>query len=109
MLRQIVIQLAGLILSVGPLLLLIFRLLKNGWKNTFQARHRPMPAILEDSKYGLHGFVEGYAKVQLHYVEKGDQTKPLMLFLHGFPEFWFSWRFQLAHFSSDYWYCFMND
>jgi pimeloyl-ACP methyl ester carboxylesterase len=50
------------------------------------------------------GYVAGSGGVQLHYVEKGDRTKPLMLFLHGFPEFWYSWRFQLAHFSSDYWY-----
>jgi len=42
----------------------------------------------------------------MHYVEsgKGDGTKPLMVFLHGFPEFWFSWRYQLKHFSRDFWY-----
>ena len=39
----------------------------------------------------------------MHYVEKGDKTKPLMLFVHGFPEFWYSWRFQLNEFSKDYW------
>lgn len=31
--------------------------------------------------------------VQLHYVEAG--TGPLVLLLHGFPEFWYSWRFQI--------------
>jgi len=39
----------------------------------------------------------------MHYVEKGDQSKPLMLLVHGFPEFWYSWRFQLNEFSNDYW------
>src|SRR5262245_49789113 len=40
---------------------------------------------------------EGYAQVgdvELHYVEAGDG--PLVLLLHGFPEFWFGWRRQIA-------------
>jgi pimeloyl-ACP methyl ester carboxylesterase len=40
---------------------------------------------------------EGYAKVgdqKLHYVEAGDG--PLIVLLHGFPEFWFGWRRQIA-------------
>ncbi len=40
---------------------------------------------------------EGYAEVgdvRLHYVEAGDG--PLVVLLHGFPEFWFSWRLQIA-------------
>lgn len=40
--------------------------------------------------------------IRIHYVEKGDSSKPLMLFVHGFPEFWYSWRFQLKEFSKDY-------
>ncbi len=31
--------------------------------------------------------------IRLHYVEAG--TGPLVLLLHGFPEFWYSWRHQL--------------
>jgi epoxide hydrolase 4 len=30
--------------------------------------------------------------VRLHYVEAG--SGPLVVLLHGFPEFWYSWRFQ---------------
>ena len=41
---------------------------------------------------------EGYADVgedvRLHYVEAGHG--PLVVLLHGFPEFWFSWRLQIA-------------
>ena len=40
---------------------------------------------------------EGYADVgdvNLHYVEAGDG--PLIVLLHGFPEFWFGWRLQIA-------------
>ena len=40
---------------------------------------------------------EGYAEVgdvSLHYVEAGEG--PLIVLLHGFPEFWFGWRLQIA-------------
>jgi epoxide hydrolase 4 len=40
---------------------------------------------------------EDYAQVgdvKLHYVEAGDG--PLVVLLHGFPEFWYGWREQIA-------------
>ena len=43
------------------------------------------------------GWTHGYATtngVRLHYVEQGEG--PLVLLLHGFPEHWYSWRFQIA-------------
>jgi len=39
---------------------------------------------------------EGYAEigdVTLHYVEAGEG--PLVVLLHGFPEFWYGWRLQI--------------
>jgi pimeloyl-ACP methyl ester carboxylesterase len=33
--------------------------------------------------------------VRLHYVEAGPSDGPLVVLLHGFPEFWYSWRRQL--------------
>jgi pimeloyl-ACP methyl ester carboxylesterase len=39
---------------------------------------------------------EGYAEVgdlSLHYLEAGEG--PLIVLLHGFPEFWFGWRLQI--------------
>ena len=38
--------------------------------------------------------------IRLHYVTQGDG--PLMLLLHGFPEFWYSWRHQIPEFAKDY-------
>lgn len=38
--------------------------------------------------------------VRLHYVTQGEGS--LMLFLHGFPEFWYSWRHQISEFAQDY-------
>ena len=37
---------------------------------------------------------------RLHYVSRGD-GKPI-LFLHGFPQFWFLWRHQLADLGNDH-------
>jgi pimeloyl-ACP methyl ester carboxylesterase len=52
----------------------------------------------QDQEQGqwLGGVREGYAdlgEVQLHYVEAGDG--PLVVLLHGFPEFWYGWRLQI--------------
>lgn len=38
--------------------------------------------------------------VRLHYAEAGSGK--LMLFLHGFPEFWYAWRAQLEAFGTDH-------
>ncbi len=48
-------------------------------------------------------FAHAYADVngvRLHYASAGEG--PLLLFLHGFPEFWYAWRRQLAEFGRDY-------
>jgi epoxide hydrolase 4 len=38
--------------------------------------------------------------VNLHYVTQGEGE--LMLMLHGFPEFWYSWRHQIPEFAQDH-------
>ncbi len=46
-----------------------------------------------------------YAQVnglRMHYASCGEPGKPLLLFIHGFPEFWYGWKAQLAHFADDY-------
>lgn len=40
--------------------------------------------------------------VRLHYASAGARDKPLLLFLHGFPEFWYAWQAQLAHFGDSH-------
>lgn len=37
--------------------------------------------------------------VKLHVVEAGPQDGEVVLFLHGYPEFWYSWRKQLNFFA----------
>ena len=39
--------------------------------------------------------------VKLHYATAGNGEK-LVVLLHGFPEFWYSWRHQIKALSGEY-------
>lgn len=50
------------------------------------------------------GIEFGYADagaIKMHYAKAGDGDK-LVVLLHGFPEFWYSWRHQLLELSNTY-------
>jgi epoxide hydrolase 4 len=59
--------------------------------------HSQPNGAAQSAKELLGGDVrEGYAEVgdqRLHYVEAGQG--PLVVLLHGFPEFWYGWRLQI--------------
>lgn len=46
-----------------------------------------------------HHYVD-FDDVRLHYVDAGEG--PLILFVHGFPEFWYAWQNQIEEFSRDH-------
>lgn len=49
-------------------------------------------------------FREGFADVngiRLHYMASGNPQGKLLLFVHGFPEFWYEWHAQLAALGDD--------
>jgi len=46
-----------------------------------------------------HGYVDNNG-VKIHYAEIGEG--PLVVMVHGFPDFWYSWRYQMAELSKDY-------
>jgi len=58
---------------------------------------------VDAGKTGSSNLHDGYAEVngvRLHYVEQGEG--PLLLFLHGFPEFWDGWKALLPEFANDF-------
>jgi pimeloyl-ACP methyl ester carboxylesterase len=46
-----------------------------------------------------HGFVET-DEIRIHYVTQGEGK--LMLLLHGFPDFWYVWRFQIPELAKHF-------
>ena len=56
-----------------------------------------MTAIVSDGHYA--SLPNG---TRLHYASAGDAGRPLLLFLHGFPEFWYAWHAQLQRFGGDW-------
>jgi epoxide hydrolase 4 len=40
--------------------------------------------------------------IRMHYVQAGTNPDTVLLLLHGFPEYWYSWRHQLAALHSRY-------
>ena len=47
----------------------------------------------------------GYADsngVKIHYAALGEKTAPLIVMIHGFPDFWYTWRDQMQALSKDY-------
>src|SRR5215471_16937300 len=57
-------------------------------------------AVISSAKPGCKDRYAEVNGVRLHYVERG--TGALILFLHGFPEFWYSWKNLLEDFGRDH-------
>lgn len=38
--------------------------------------------------------------INMHIAEKGDKEAPVVLFIHGFPDLWYSWRQQIFDLSA---------
>jgi len=55
-----------------------------------------------------HQYVEANG-IRLHCAVSGEAGRRLMLFLHGFPEFWAAWRKPMAYFAERGWLCIAPD
>jgi len=64
-----------------------------------EARRAGRPDGLEGLDGVEHGFVDN-AGIKIHYASLGDG--PLVVMLHGFPDYWYTWREQMAELSRDH-------
>jgi pimeloyl-ACP methyl ester carboxylesterase len=56
-----------------------------------------MTALIQESQFAA--LPNG---TRLHYASAGEKGQPLILFVHGFPEFWYEWEAQLKEFGGEY-------
>ena len=99
MLLALALRVIAFAIFIVPIsLVFLVKIIKHGWNYVFHPKPRmyypmgnshPGPACLQDPKLGEHGYVRTETGMKLHYVKRGDPSKPLMLFIHGFPEFWY--------------------
>jgi pimeloyl-ACP methyl ester carboxylesterase len=82
------------VIRTGQGMLLALVLLLAG--NVDAGDQDPAPATPASSLLpgALEGFVDSNG-VKIHYVSLGRKDDPLLVMIHGFPDFWYSWRAQM--------------
>lgn len=53
----------------------------------------------DEADLGTHGFAKS-GDVKIHYVTKG--TGPLVVMIHGFPDYWYTWRNQIPELAKHF-------
>jgi pimeloyl-ACP methyl ester carboxylesterase len=71
------------------------------WHNKIPAALNEPAVDIDKDPHLLHKYADN-AGTKIHYVTMGSNQKPLMVFVHGFPDFWYSWRNQIQAFSANY-------
>ncbi len=66
-----------------------------------QPGSEPAPAAASLLPGASDGYVDS-AGVKIHYVSLGRNQDPLMVLIHGFPDFWYSWRAQMPELSKHF-------
>jgi epoxide hydrolase 4 len=61
----------------------------------------PAPAASTLLPGAEDGFVDS-GGVKIHYVSLGRKTDPLVVLIHGFPDFWYSWRAQMPELAKHF-------
>lgn len=78
------------------------RLMMFGWLTLAIPAMAQQPAPTPDiASRVTHGYANSNG-VKIHYAALGDARKPLIVMIHGFPDFWYTWRHQMDALSADY-------
>ena len=93
----------GLLYAIPQSLILAYHFLRNP-RNFFGRQNwsaLTLPAPVPDLH---HVMVDISPEISIHTVRtfKGRPTKPVMVLVHGFPEYWASWRNQIKEFRDEY-------
>jgi pimeloyl-ACP methyl ester carboxylesterase len=90
-LRSISMGIVGVVIAIRFLANLITQRLEEKnrlFRESFQATHDAIDAEFNHKDLVVDG-------INWHYVEQGPAEGPVVLFMHGFPESWYSWRYIL--------------
>ena len=72
-----------------------------GQANAQQPASEPAPAAASLLPGAADGYVDS-GGVKIHYVSLGRNEDPLIVLIHGFPDFWYSWRAQMPELSKHF-------
>lgn len=66
-----------------------------------KAAHTGKPASGDpaEENLGMHGYADS-SGVKIHYVTQG--SGPLVVMIHGFPDFWYTWRHQMPPLAANH-------
>lgn len=82
-------------LALGLAVLLV------GWANADEPVSVPAPPASSLLSGAKDGFVDS-GGVKIHYVSLGRKENPLVVMIHGFPDFWYSWRGQMPELAKHF-------
>jgi epoxide hydrolase 4 len=71
----------------------------------FVPAHSQTPEPAAPASSLLPGALEGFVDsdgVKIHYVGLGKKEDPLLVMVHGFPDFWYSWRAQMPALAKNF-------
>ncbi|XP_064484019.1 epoxide hydrolase 4-like [Ornithodoros turicata] len=93
---------------VVGLLVCLLVLIRVGIESLFQEKkkrkeRKSPPSCMTDPNLGVKHQYITLDDITLHYVSAGNPKNQLVVFLHGFPDFWLTWQKQITEFKEDHW------